>query len=87
MAVAEKTTVERVVTEAGFTLKLTVEEAETLVAVLARVGGSSAESPRGHAGDIIEALQAAGVRDYWVDGHPSGLASGSIQFRDYPTEA
>ncbi|MFF9525393.1 hypothetical protein ACF1DV_25940 [Streptomyces achromogenes] len=87
MAVAEKTTVERVVTEDGFTLKLTVDEAETLVAVLARVGGSPHESPRGNAEAVMKALSGAGVRNYWVEDHPSDLASGSIQFADYGTES
>ncbi|GAB1326939.1 hypothetical protein [Streptomyces sennicomposti] len=47
MAVAEKTTVERVVTTDGFTLKLTVEEAETLVAVLATGSVQFADYPAG----------------------------------------
>ncbi|MEU0860642.1 hypothetical protein ABZ352_35545 [Streptomyces griseofuscus] len=86
MAVAEKTTVERVVTEDGFTLKLTVEEAETLVAVLSRVGGSPYTSPRKHAGAVLDALREAGTRAYWEDDHPPDQATGSIQFDDYPVE-
>lgn len=85
MAKAEKTTVERVVLEDGFTLKLTVDEAETLVAVLARVGGSPSVSPRGKSGDVLTALLDAGVRDYYpaADDHPVRLATGSVQFNDY----
>ncbi|MGW2950753.1 hypothetical protein [Streptomyces eurythermus] len=87
MAAAEKTTVERVVTTTGFTLKLTVDEAEALVAILARVGGSPYTSPRGRTQNIMDALRDAGARDYWrTPDHPSSLATGSVQFADYPTE-
>jgi hypothetical protein len=88
MAAAEKTTVERVVTEEGFTLKLTVNEAETLVAVLAQVGGDPVTSPRGLAEGVLTSLMGAGVRGYWptkID-HPSSLTRGHITFMDYPAE-
>ncbi|MEU1037663.1 hypothetical protein [Streptomyces sp. NPDC005907] len=88
MAVAEKTTVERTVTEEGFTLKLTVDEAETLVAVLARVGGSPDQSPRGNAESVLDALIAAGARTYYPQpqGHPVHLLRGFVAFDDYPAE-
>jgi predicted RecB family endonuclease len=89
VATAEKTTVERVVTEEGFTLKLTVDEAETLVAVLSQVGGSPSRSPRGVAERVLETLVEAGARTYYPRpvGHPVNLARGSVRFDDYPAEA
>lgn len=87
MAVAEKTTIERVVTEDGFTLKLSVNEAEALVAVLARVGGSPTDSPRGDAKSVLRALQNAGSRDYLSEGHPLRYLRGSMQFADYDEES
>ncbi|WP_432157794.1 hypothetical protein [Streptomyces sp. bgisy153] len=90
MATAEKTTVERVVTETGgFVLKLTVDEAETLVAVLSQVGGDPTASPRGVAEHVLETLVESGVRTYWprVAGHPANLARGSVRFDDYPEES
>ncbi|MET9126930.1 hypothetical protein [Streptomyces sp. NPDC004528] len=85
MASAEQATVERVVTEKGFTLKLTVDEAETLVAVLARVGGSPSDSPRGLSEGVMDSLVSAGVRSHFPTsaGHPTNLARGSINFDDY----
>ncbi|MFD5161013.1 hypothetical protein ACFWMJ_23540 [Streptomyces hawaiiensis] len=89
MATAEKTTVERVVTEDGFTLKLTVDEAETLVAVLAQVAGSPTTSPRGLAEGVLKVLVESGVRTYWprIAGHPANLTRGAVRFDDYPEEA
>lgn len=87
MAQAEKTTVERVVIEEGFTLKLTVGEAEALVAVLAKVGGSPADSPRGDTENVLKALRAAGSRDYWSENHPLKYVRGSLQFADYNEES
>jgi len=89
VATAEKITVERVVTEEGFVLKLTVDEAETLVTVLSRVGGNPIFSPRGKTEGVLSALIEAGAPNYWPNkpGRPSGLAEGTVQFRDYPEEA
>ncbi|MGV9546821.1 hypothetical protein [Streptomyces ardesiacus] len=75
------------VTESGFTLKLSIDEAEALVAVLANVGGSPTESPRGDVESVLKALQSAGSRDYWSDGHPLKYLSGSMQFADYDEES
>ncbi|MEV0444042.1 hypothetical protein AB0I84_18745 [Streptomyces spectabilis] len=88
MAIAEKHTVERVVTEESFALTLSVAEAETLVAVLAHVGGDPDESPRGKAESVLEALMATGVRTYYPSpaDHPNALARGSVVFNDYETE-
>ncbi|KUF18838.1 hypothetical protein [Streptomyces silvensis] len=89
MATAEKSTVERVVTEEGFVLHLSTAEAETLVAVLAHVGGDPEESPRGDAERVLNALRDSGVRNFYPKhtDHPSRLAHGSITFDDYATEA
>ncbi|MFE0326304.1 hypothetical protein ACFW08_05745 [Streptomyces sp. NPDC058960] len=88
MAAAEKTTIARVVMEDGFTLKLTVDEAETLVAVLACVGGSPDTSPRGLAEGVLKSLIDVGVRNYWprLSDHPASLTRGSVQFNDYAAE-
>ncbi|MGW0087833.1 hypothetical protein ACWDWS_02260 [Streptomyces sp. NPDC003328] len=59
MAIAkkiEKTTVERTVT-----LTLNVEEAQAVLGVLAKVSGSSIDSPRKHTDAVYSALVAAGV--------------------------
>ncbi|MEU3986109.1 hypothetical protein AB0F77_39635 [Streptomyces sp. NPDC026672] len=89
MAHAEKTTAERVVKEAGFTLKLTVDEAEALVAVLAQVGGDRESSPRTHSEGVLEVLVDAGVRTYYPagPGHPARLLRGVTIFDDYSEES
>lgn len=45
------------------TLTLTSEEAEALVSVLMRVGGTPTKSPRGNIESILEALRNLGVKD------------------------
>jgi hypothetical protein len=79
MAEATKST--KVVREDEFTLKLTTDEAETLTAILAKVGGDSKRTPRGHAETIAKALALAGVRNFTADGeHPFKYLNGSLMF-------
>jgi len=59
MAKAEKTKIERVITEEGVVLQLTMPEARALFAILWRVGGSPVTSPRGLADGIRNALTEA----------------------------
>lgn len=62
MASAEKTSgVVRVVQAVTYTLTLSIEEVDALVAVCARIGGSPDNSPRGHMDDIRNALMASGA--------------------------
>lgn len=48
-------------TSVEYTLKLNDDEARTLVAILALVGGSSSQTPRAHSDSILSALQNQGV--------------------------
>jgi hypothetical protein len=47
-----------------YTLTLSEEEVDTLIAVSARIGGSSHNSPRGHMDTIRNALTAAGAPQF-----------------------
>ncbi|MGI5196952.1 hypothetical protein ACQEVY_25535 [Streptomyces sp. CA-288835] len=86
MAEAAKTTVsktiERVEKVPAITLTVSIEEAETLMAVGAKIGGDPEHSPRKHYAAVTEALRDAGVRDYMVGGeHPfKYLGSGALFF-------
>ncbi len=62
-------------------LTLNWEEAETLRAVLARVGGSPEHSRRGYARGITEALAKAGVEYKIGDGFDI-IINGSLIFRE-----
>ena len=74
MAEAQRTTVEqeskRVEKVPGLTLTLSHEEAETLLAVGAKIGGDKVGTPRMHIDSIISALRNAGARDYTANNHP-----------------
>ncbi|MGW0575795.1 hypothetical protein ACWD25_07450 [Streptomyces sp. NPDC002920] len=74
MAEAKRTTVEqevkRVEKVPGITLTLTHEEAETLLAVGAKIGGDNVGTPREHFESIISALKKAGARDFTANNHP-----------------
>jgi hypothetical protein len=48
----------------GYVLRLSEDEVDTLIAVCARIGGSTDNSPRGHMDHIRNALQAAGAPGY-----------------------
>ncbi|MFE9660329.1 hypothetical protein [Streptomyces sp. NPDC005955] len=52
-------------------LTLTVEEAETIMAVGAMIGGDLNNTPRRHYASAVSALRKAGVRDFDSSGpHP-----------------
>ncbi|MFE9442511.1 hypothetical protein ACFYO2_26745 [Streptomyces sp. NPDC006602] len=75
MAEAKRTIVDKEVKRVekvpGITLTLTIAEAETLIAVGAKIGGDREHSPRKHYEAVTKALLGAGVRDYTVSGkHP-----------------
>jgi hypothetical protein len=63
----------------GFTLELSVEEAEALQAVLSKVSGSETKSPRGLIQNIYSALAFQGVH---YDNKAYSLARGNVDF-DY----
>ncbi|MFD7605171.1 hypothetical protein ACFWAN_32650 [Streptomyces mirabilis] len=68
MAKAERTTVEKTVTEKkkvpGITLTLSQEEADVLMALVGNVTGDSYASPRKHTDAVYTALSRAGVTTY-----------------------
>ncbi|MFF5371357.1 hypothetical protein [Streptomyces sp. NPDC013187] len=75
MAEAKRTIIEQEVTETkkvpAVTLTLTIEEAETLMAVGSRIAGDRYKSPRRHYESVVTALSKAGVRDFTAGGaHP-----------------
>lgn len=96
MASAEKRVERRVIEDMTVILKLDEDEARTLGAVLALVGGSRKTSPREHVVAILNALREARVlrglgspfemvsTDVESGSHPSALAAGQIRFSDYP---
>ncbi|WP_338781760.1 hypothetical protein [Streptomyces sp. DG1A-41] len=68
---AEATKKTRTVSKDFVTLTLSIEEAETLMAVGAKIGGDREDSPRAHYEAIVRALSRAGVRDFTASGaHP-----------------
>ncbi|WBP87023.1 hypothetical protein [Kitasatospora cathayae] len=75
-------------TETTVALTLSLQEAEFLAAVLARIGGDPLNSPRKHQKSISYALHDdAGVR--WGIGasrHASALSEGRIMFDNYPDD-
>ncbi|MGW1673272.1 hypothetical protein [Streptomyces sp. NPDC002324] len=93
MAEAKRTIIEQEVTETkkvpAVTLTLTVEEAETLMAVGAKVGGDRYTSPRKHYEAVTKALRNAGVRDFTASGpHPYKHLepySPGVNFSEKPT--
>jgi hypothetical protein len=81
MAEAKRTIIEQEVTQTkrvpAVTLTLTIEEAETLVAVGARIAGDRYKSPRRHYESVVSALSKAGVRGFETSGeHPYKHLSG-----------
>ncbi|MFD7605172.1 hypothetical protein ACFWAN_32655 [Streptomyces mirabilis] len=74
MAEAKRTTVEhetkRVEKVPGIILTLTHDEAETLLAVGAKIGGDKVGTPREHFESIISALRNSGARDFTANNHP-----------------
>lgn len=99
MASAEKRVERRVIEDVTISLKLTADEAETLIAVLALTAGDRKESPREHVVSILDAFRRTGMHSAapldptaWrlANGnskHPSHLAEGVVRFRDYPAGA
>lgn len=89
MAEAKRTTITQEVTETkkvpAVTLTLTIEEAETLMAVGAKIAGDYRVSPRKHYAAVTAALSAAGVRDFTASGpHPYKHISGTVTFTVEP---
>ncbi|MGN7135821.1 hypothetical protein [Streptomyces pseudogriseolus] len=93
MAESKRTIIEQEVTETkrvpAVTLTLTIDEAETLMAVGAKIGGHREKSPRKHFDAIVSALGRAGVRDFTASGshpykHLSRSAPGLV-FNNEPT--
>ncbi|MEU5577799.1 hypothetical protein ABZ791_10645 [Streptomyces huasconensis] len=82
MAEAKRTIIEQEVTETkripAVSLTLTVEEAETLMAIGCRIAGDRYKSPRRHYESVVRALAKAGVRDFTAAGdHPYKHLTGS----------
>lgn len=65
MAKAEKTTVEKVVTEDGTVLTLNEAETRAVYAALLRVGGDPTESPRGLIDGVRDAIDKRYGRAGW----------------------
>ncbi|MBT2609869.1 hypothetical protein J7I97_16675 [Streptomyces sp. ISL-87] len=94
MAEAKRTTIDREVKKtekvAAISVTMTLEEAESLMAVLVRVAGSMTNSPRMHTNAVLQSLEKAQVRDWETAGHPFALlderASGLV-FKDYQQSA
>jgi hypothetical protein len=96
---AKATTKSQQITTKSYVLELSEDEAHALAAVLTKVGGSQEDSPRKHTEAVHRALDAQGVSGF-SDGstwgspfrqhvadlreHPAKLASGSLQFANYP---
>lgn len=64
MAEARKHVERKYVEETTITLTLDAVEAETVLAVLAKVGGDPELSTRQHSNAVLEALEGAGLRYY-----------------------
>ncbi|MFB7782050.1 hypothetical protein ACFC1D_04935 [Streptomyces vinaceus] len=66
-------------------LTITIEEAETLMAVLVKVAGSMIHSPRKHTDAILRSLESAAVRDWESTGHPFSLLATTqvLEFKNY----
>lgn len=80
MAEAKKTN-RQVIVEETYTLILSKEEANTLAAVMARVGGSPSGSPRAHIISIQNALQRVDINYYNTT--EKRLMHGSIMLDTY----
>lgn len=77
MANADK---QRITTVANqYVLRLTEDEAATLLTLVVRVAGDPKDSPRKHADSIAGALRVAGVPDYW-DTETFNLSLGTVYF-------
>jgi hypothetical protein len=74
-----------VATEDGVTLHLTTAEAEALMIVAGRTGGSISNSPNKYVSRIWEAFEAAGVA--WEPEHYVLENSKPLIFKDYPAKA
>ncbi|MFD7552992.1 hypothetical protein ACFV9E_00420 [Streptomyces sp. NPDC059835] len=90
MAEAKRTIIDQEIKKVekvpAISLTLTIEEAETLMAVLVKVAGSTTTSPRKHTNAILVSLEKAQVRDWESTGHPFSLLAdrnGGLAFRDY----
>ncbi|MEV6419040.1 hypothetical protein [Streptomyces sp. NPDC051662] len=88
MAEAKRTIIEQEVTRVtkvpGITLTLTMEEAETLIAIAAKVGGSRERTVRKHVDSVTNALLMMGARDWTTEDHPfQNITPGSyISFQE-----
>jgi hypothetical protein len=85
MATAEKKTISKptvvVHDEEVVDLRLTMEEADALIAILGSIGGDPDTSPRKHFWDLSNALyDATGLR--WADTESYSLAQGNIWFKE-----
>lgn len=92
-----RTETKTVVTETVL-LELSPEEAETLLAIMGKVAGSTTLSPRKHTDAVSSALHSAGVSsggsvrmnlggytyDMDLGGQPGSLLGGSLRFNNYP---
>lgn len=74
------------VNETGVQVNLTLQEAQTLSALFAKIGGEPSKSPRGWINNIASALRSAGVKDYSQTPEYKVL-SGSMQFSNYTDSA
>ncbi len=83
MAKATALTAPPVVTHVvvGYTLQLDVDEANILHDILSRIGGSPYKSRRGIAGNVLTALQDAGVEG--LGGDDIETSHRTIYFEDF----
>jgi hypothetical protein len=91
MAQAKKEAV-KVVETIEYVLRLSADEVDTLIAIFARISGSTDNSPRGHADAIRNALIASGapgfadtVAYHLITDHAPGRSS--VSFNRFPPEA
>ncbi|MFD8018939.1 hypothetical protein ACFV6G_00720 [Streptomyces lavendulae] len=90
MAEAKRTIITREVkkteTVPALSMTISIEEAESLMAVLVKVAGSLTNSPRKHTNAILRSLENAQVRDWESPGHPFSLLAdpnSGLAFKDY----
>ncbi|WP_030386511.1 hypothetical protein [Streptomyces sp. NRRL S-241] len=90
MAEAKRTIIDQEVKKIekvpAISLTLTLEEAETVMAVLVKVAGSTTNSPRKHTNAVLTSLEKAHVRDWESPGHPFSLLArngAGLVFNDY----
>lgn len=79
--------IKKTVVEETVTLTMSREHAETLTAVLGKVGGNRETSPREHTEEILDALVAKGFKYGTTfsipEDHPARKLTGSLMFETH----